>query len=443
MIFHKILGGSALAFELSLDKKEFRPGENVRGTLSVKVQKSVKARQLLLFAQGKESTIITVSESNNTYSTRHRATRIYDSAGMNYNRTGRTYSEINTFFSQDLSYLLQEAITRNTLQDGTLEILPQEKEIAFNFTLPSETNLFSSYKGKHANITYTIKATADIANKLDINKEEQFLVVNPKNNKVISYSNNYNSNNDYITSSQEDDESNNIVDTHNFEKQNDTIAASSLNEERNKQIRKENYSDRFERIFGREAAENTPTSSRQPPRYYTVRGTMRGTGINIDLGTIFAKDRSHFLKENTDAKIDLLDHEKTITSYSRGGKIKGEMVLPLTANLGEIAEKNNNKIKKLRGMKITLTGIENAFAQGLQRTNTIEKYEEDIEVKSHDTRQNVGNNEVRIPFEFRIPEAINQSYIGKFSEYFWGLEAKVNIAWSSDITARAIIEIAG
>lgn len=422
MIFHKILGGSDLVFDLSLDKKEFRPGENVRGTLSVNVQKSVKARQLMFFAQGKESTVITVSDSNNTYSSRHRATRIYGSAGMNHNRTRRTYSEVDTFFSQDLSYLLQEAITHNTLQDGILEILPQNKEIAFNFTLPSETDLFSSYKGKHANITYIIKATADIANKLDVNKEEQFLVVNPNNNKVKSYDNNYNINNDNITSSQKD-ESNNIVDAHNFEKQNDTIPASSLNGEQNEHTRKENYSDRFERIFGKKAAEDTLAASRQRPRYYTVSGTMKGAGINIDFGTIFAKDREHFLKENTDAKIDLLDHEKTITSYSRGGKIKGEMVLPLPANLGEIDEKNN-KIKKLRGMKITLTGIENAFAQGLQRTNTIEKYEEDIEVKSRDINQTVGNKEIKIPFEFQIPEATNQSYIGKYSEYFWALKLK-------------------
>jgi hypothetical protein len=36
---------------------------------------------------------------------------------------------------------------------------------------------------------------------------------------------------------------------------------------------------------------------------------------------------------------------------------------------------------------------------------------------------------------------VNQSYTGKYSEYFWGLEAKLNIAWSSDINARTIIEI--
>jgi hypothetical protein len=89
-------------------------------------------------------------------------------------------------------------------------------------------------------------------------------------------------------------------------------------------------------------------------------------------------------------------------------------------------------------MKITLSGIEYAFAQGLQRVNTIEKYEKNIEL---DGNENGGNNDNTIPFEFQIPEGINQSYIGKYSEYFWGLEAKMNIAWSSDINARTIIEI--
>ncbi len=44
MIFNKILRGSDLTFDLSLDKIQYRPGENVKGTLSVKAQKSVKAR---------------------------------------------------------------------------------------------------------------------------------------------------------------------------------------------------------------------------------------------------------------------------------------------------------------------------------------------------------------------------------------------------------------
>jgi hypothetical protein len=89
-------------------------------------------------------------------------------------------------------------------------------------------------------------------------------------------------------------------------------------------------------------------------------------------------------------------------------------------------------------MKIILCGIEYAFAQGLERVNTIEKYEKNIGLKGN---ENNGDNDNTIPFEFQIPEGINQSYMGKYSEYFWGLEAKVNVAWSSDINARTIIEI--
>jgi hypothetical protein len=96
------------------------------------------------------------------------------------------------------------------------------------------------------------------------------------------------------------------------------------------------------------------------------------------------------------------------------------------------------KKKKIRGMKIALSGIEDAFAQGVQRLNTIEKYEKNIEPNGN---ENGGNNDNTIPFEFEIPQRVNQSYRGKYSEYFWGLEAKVNFAWSSDMNARTLIEI--
>jgi len=97
------------------------------------------------------------------------------------------------------------------------------------------------------------------------------------------------------------------------------------------------------------------------------------------------------------------------------------------------------KKKKIRGMKITLSGIEDAFAQGVQRVNTIEKYEKNIELNGNENGGNNDNN--TIPFEFEIPKRVNQNYRGKYSEYFWGLEAKVNIAWSSDMNARTLIEI--
>jgi hypothetical protein len=401
MIFKKILKGTDLTFDISLEKTQYRPGEIVRGTLSLKTEKGSKARQLMLFAEGKESTIITVSESTG--------------AGRSRDTTTRTYSEINIFFSKDLSNLLQKSVSSNILQDGTLEILPQNKVIAFDFTLPDDNNIFSSYKGKHANITYTVKGTADIAKKLDVNKEERFSVIN-SNNKIVVYSSN--------TTFGGDNKSD-TINTTTIENQKN-ISSSPIIEAEEKDAGKENYEARFERIFGKKA---NRTSSNNHPRHFT----FSGTSMNFDLETIFAKGREHFLKENSEAKIDLFDHENNNTPYSRGDIVRGKVILLLPLNQEE------EKKEKIRGMKITLSGIEHAFAQGLERVSTVEKYEKNIEVNGSENGGNNDNN--TISFEFEIPQDVNQSYIGKYSEYFWGLEAKANIAWSSDISARTIIEI--
>jgi hypothetical protein len=84
MIFKKILKGTDLDFDISLEKREYKPGETVRGLVTLKTEKGSNVRQLMLFAEGKESTIIEVSESTGS------------------SRTRRTYSEVNTFFSEDL-----------------------------------------------------------------------------------------------------------------------------------------------------------------------------------------------------------------------------------------------------------------------------------------------------------------------------------------------------
>lgn len=285
--------------------------------------------------------------------------------------------------------------------------MPQNKEIVFEFVLPSDNNLLSSYKGRHANITYTVKATADIAKRLDVNKEEHFSVFNPNNSEVISPSVNE-ENIKTVTVANTIEDKNNL--------------SSSLPKEED--AGKESYSSRFERIFGKKSNRTTISYSRPPPRYFT----FSGTGLNINLGSVFAKNREHFLKENSKARIELLNSN---TPYSPSHIIKGKLIL--TQNQEEQKEEKNG----IRGMKITLSGIEHAFAQGLQRVTTIEKYEIHME-----PAQSGGyNDNSTIPFEFQIPDKVNQSYTAKYSEYFWGLEAKLNIAWSSDINARTIIEI--
>ncbi len=407
MIFKKILKGTDLTFDISLEKTQYIPGEIARGTLNIKTEKGSKARKLVLLAEGKESTSITVTESSTGIGSRRRHT------------SSRTYSETNVFFSKDLSNLLQQAVINNILQDGSLEILPQNKIIAFDFTLPADDSLFSSYKGKHANITYTVKGTVDIANKMDVNKEERFSVINPKNTTVGHGS----------SDSSFDAEKNrsDAINPHSIDNP-ENILPSPITESEEKETDKGTYEVRFEQIFGKKV---TPSPSKNSPRYF--RFTRRG--MSFDLETIFEKGREEFIKEATKAKINLIDQTDNIASYSPGHTIRGELILQLPHSEEEKEIRN-----KIRGIKITLSGIEHAFAQGLQRVSTIEKYDKNIELDGNQIRGKNGIN--AIPFELIIPQDVNQSYIGKYSEYFWGLEAKVNIAWSSDIIAKTIIEIA-
>jgi hypothetical protein len=401
MIFKKILKGTDLTFDINLEKTQYLPGEIVKGTLSIKTEKGSKARKLMLLAEGKESTTITVTESRGTDSIR--------------DTTSKTYSEVNTFFSQDLSNLLQKSVINTILQDGCLEISPQNNVIAFDFTLPTEINLFSSYRGKHANITYTVKGTIDIAKKLDVNKQESFSVINPIN-RTVGYSSSH-------TSFDGNNESESI-NRDSFENH-ENVLSSPMTEPEEKDLDKGNYEARFEQIFGKKA---TPTASKNTSRH----ARPSGTGPSFDLETIFAKGREDFVKESSEAKIDLSDEGGRVSPYSPGHTVRGKVMLMSPRN------KEQNR-KKIRGMKITLNGIEHATAQGLQRVSTIEKYDKDIELVNEDAGNSYDNK--AIPFDFVIPQGVSQSYSGKYSEYFWGLEARVNIAWSSDLYARTIIEI--
>ena len=403
MIFKKILKGTDLTFDISLEKTQYRPGEVVRGTLTINTEKGAKARKLVLLAEGKESTTITVRESNDI--------------GSRQDTDSKTYSETNVFFSKDLSDLLQQSVITKALQDGTLEILPQNKVMAFDFTLPDDDSLFSSYRGKHANITYSVKGTVDIANKLDENREERFSVINP-NNRTVRYSS---SDTSFYGENKSDAINSNNIDIP------ENMLESTIAESEQEGSEKGRYEERFEQIFGKKA---DPNRFKNSPRYFR----FTRTGMSFDLETIFAKGREDFLKESTEAKINLIDQSNNIASYSRGHTIRGNVIPRLLHNEEEETR------RKLRGMKITLTGMEHAFAQGLQRVSTIEKYEKKIDLGGNQIRGKNDNNNL-ISFEFEIPQGVNQSYIGKYSEYFWGLEAKANIAWSSDLIAKTLIEI--
>jgi Arrestin (or S-antigen), N-terminal domain len=158
--------------------------------------------------------------------------------------------------------------------------------------------------------------------------------------------------------------------------------------------------------------------------------TPGGFQMSIDFQSFMGKKRDDFTKEETGAKFDLGGTNK----FPRGDIIKGNIIL-----LDEKA-----KTKNIKDMSIILYGIERAVAQGLQRMSTIEKYESKIRMGANDNSKDVmvnSDNNHTVPFEIQIPYEANTSYIGKYSEYYWGLEAKINVPWSSDIYARSIVEV--
>jgi hypothetical protein len=252
---------------------------------------------------------------------------------------------------------------------------------------------------------------------LDVNKEEQFSVINP-NNITVGHSS--------ISTSFDRENINDTINPDNTQNRKNNFP-SPTTESEEKDVDKGTYEARFEKIFGKRTNITPSKNSSSSLARFTRMG------LSFDLETIFAKGREDFLKESVDAKINLIDQSNDIKSYSPGHAVKGDVVIrPLHIDEEEIPN-------KVRGLKITLSGIEHAFAQGLQRLSTIEKYDKNIELNGNEIGGKNDNN--AIPFELVIPQGVSQSYIGKYSEYFWGLEAKVNIAWSSDLIAKTIIEI--
>lgn len=378
MIFKKLLhGGIDLDFEIELDKEKYKAGETVKGILAIITEKGFKVRKLRLYAEGIEETKMTISDNNG-----------YSSTGSsNSSRsTTRTYVSTFPFFSQDLSSILQHFNDNVLPNENSIQIEGGNKEIPFEFVIPEHA--YPSYKGKHAQIKYQVKATADRENRLDINKHAIFSVINSKHKMRTN-----------ILSDTESDN--------------------------------ENFKD----------------ASRRIGQILNDLSMTRSGSINVDIGKLLfpSKDRNHF-NNSEDASLDLqykssdkgeINFHGNNIAYSPGQMLKGNVII--------LKDIEYEKVKKL---DITLNGMEYAYAQGYEKISRIEKFEYEIrlkddrkeEMRNDNENTNEDNNKV-IPFEIQIPSTINKSYLGRYSEYFWGLEVKVNVAWSSDVYARTIIDI--
>ena len=133
------------------------------------------------------------------------------------------------------------------------------------------------------------------------------------------------------------------------------------------------------------------------------------------------------IKEKTNSGIRLeLEGEKN--TFSPGEIIRGKIII------------EDSKISsKIRKAELILGAIEFVQAQGKKkRTEIFPNYKEKIKGK---IEWNKDDNSSNIPFETHIPKDIKRSYLGKYYEYYWLLEAKVDIPWSDDLYDRTIIQI--
>ncbi len=168
-------GGSSEIMLLNLEKSQYHSGEKVKGYLTITSNKDVDSRAFRFIAEGKEETKITVSEP-------------YSGSSSSYSNEYRnvTYTSSNVFFFQDLLEFLKgnSLIDIEKVRNDKESVIRKGKtEIPFEFIIPYNT--LSSYNGKNAWITYSVKTTIDKKMRVDVNDLINFEVISQYNNSIL------------------------------------------------------------------------------------------------------------------------------------------------------------------------------------------------------------------------------------------------------------------
>lgn len=99
---------------------------------------------------------------------------------------------------------------------------------------------------------------------------------------------------------------------------------------------------------------------------------------------------------------------------------------------GMVTLQSDDDAANIRSMQILLTATEYATASGQTKTNTIEEHARNITQWEYNKS---------LPFEIRIPQTAPKSYVGRYSELYWTIKAKVDIPTGFDLNASSRIEI--
>lgn len=130
---------------IDLPTETYLPGEVVKGTVNLSIDKTVKARNVKLGIIGLEKTRVTVNSGK--YST--------------------TYRETNHIIKE-------EVILKGPDYDKNLELHPGNFTFTFEFKIPE--NAPPSYKGLNASITYELNSRVDVPMWKDIVDKKSFIV---------------------------------------------------------------------------------------------------------------------------------------------------------------------------------------------------------------------------------------------------------------------------
>jgi Arrestin (or S-antigen), N-terminal domain len=177
-----------------------------------------------------------------------------------------------------------------------------------------------------------------------------------------------------------------------------------------------------------------------------VAAEQQGLSRNIGKSLIF---RVRNPKTNAEAisKADILKEEGPYTDlvtnglavaarfdfqgkskFFQGEAIDGKLVL------------KNLKIKDIRKIQLSLKGIEYATAYantvGFKQETVISEYRQNIEPISK-----LDNSLESIPFTIQTSSEAKRNYVGKHSEYYWVLGAKLDVTRARDITIERKIQI--
>ena len=141
-----------------------------------------------------------------------------------------------------------------------------------------------------------------------------------------------------------------------------------------------------------------------------------GAGIrsgNVPLNPIVISD------QNSKGLVITLEVKES--TYNAGDNLHGMVTL-----------QSDNDAANIRSIQILLTATEYATASGQTKTNIMD-----------DLAHNIAQWEYNksLPFEIRIPQTAPKSYVGRYSELYWTIKAKVDMPMGFDLNASSRIEI--